>query len=276
MKVFGIITNDKEGVFQHNVITGAQEIAARHGYTADVISLKEAAFESFDWRNAAGLLVISNVLSQDRLVEIYKADKPLSLVSHLLPNVAIPAVATNNFEGIEKLVRYLYHDCGRRNFVFICGDLNQKDGVEREQAFRREMMRYNLDMPPDAFLLGDFIPAVARAALTELVNVRSDFDAVIASDYLMGVEALDVLRSARLRVPEDISLVGFGDGQEAQAAGLTAVAADVVELGRRGARQLIGQIEGLRIRGLTLLSTELIIRETCKPQRELSPASVSK
>jgi DNA-binding LacI/PurR family transcriptional regulator len=61
-----------------------------------------------------------------------------------------------------------------------------------------------------------------------------------------------------------VAVVGFGDGPEAAQAGLTTVAADITELGRRAARQLIGQIEGLRIRGLTLLSTELIERESTR------------
>lgn len=84
---------------------------------------------------------------------------------------------------------------------------------------------------------------------------------------------MPIIQAAGLRVPEDVAVVGFGDGPEAARAGLTTVAADVVELGRRGARQLIGQIEGLRIRGLTLLSTELVERATTLPQRKTNDAS---
>jgi DNA-binding LacI/PurR family transcriptional regulator len=78
----------------------------------------------------------------------------------------------------------------------------------------------------------------------------------------MADAAMNVIKASGRRIPEDVAVVGFGDAPEAAQAGLTTVAADVTELGRRGARQLIGQIEGLRIRGLTLLSTELIERET--------------
>jgi len=60
-------------------------------------------------------------------------------------------------------------------------------------------------------------------------------------------------------------VVGFGDGAEAQAAGLTTVAADVIELGRRAARQIIGQLNGLKIAGQTIFSTQLIVRKTSIP-----------
>jgi DNA-binding LacI/PurR family transcriptional regulator len=80
----------------------------------------------------------------------------------------------------------------------------------------------------------------------------------------MALAAMDVLKSEGYRIPEDIAVVGFGDGVEAANAGLTTVAADIVELGRRGARQLLHQLEGHRIRGQTLLSTTLITRDTTR------------
>jgi DNA-binding LacI/PurR family transcriptional regulator len=65
-------------------------------------------------------------------------------------------------------------------------------------------------------------------------------------------------------VPEDVVVLGFGDGPEAEAAGVTTVAADVVELGRRGARQLVGQLEGMEVKGLTLLSMALVARASTR------------
>jgi DNA-binding LacI/PurR family transcriptional regulator len=59
-------------------------------------------------------------------------------------------------------------------------------------------------------------------------------------------------------------VVGFGDAPEAEAAGLTVVAADVIEQGRRTARQLISQIEGQRISGVTVLQVRLIVRDTSR------------
>jgi DNA-binding LacI/PurR family transcriptional regulator len=57
--------------------------------------------------------------------------------------------------------------------------------------------------------------------------------------------------------------VGFGDGPEAADARLTTVGVDVEQIGKRAARQLIGQIEGLQIRGVTLLNTMIVERDSC-------------
>jgi DNA-binding LacI/PurR family transcriptional regulator len=179
-----------------------------------------------------------------------------------VPGLPVPAVAPNNTQGIAILVEHLVVHCGRRRLVFIQGDMDQNDGIQRASAFGQELMRYNLSIPPEFVLRGDFIPSVAAESLARLIERTTDFDGIVASDYLMALAAIEVLTGAGLRVPEDVAVVGFGSGPEADAAGLTNVAADVQELGRRAARQLIGQVEGLRIRGLTLLNAELVERST--------------
>ena len=100
--------------------------------------------------------------------------------------------------------------------------------------------------------------------MREFLASGAAFDAVVASDYLMAEAAMHEIQMSGRRIPDEVAVVGFGDGPEAALAGITTVAADVTELGRRAARQLIGQINGLRIRGLTLLSTELIERDTTR------------
>jgi len=264
----GIVTNNRHHVFQRNIIAGVEEVAGQRGCDVVVDSIAENPRHprpvSLDIPALAGVLVISNVLSDDFLRDLYHTGKPLSLISHRVPDAPIPAVIPDNREGIAKLVQYVVEECGRTRIVFIRGDTRQNDAVQRERTFRQEALRYTLQVNEAFMLDGEFIPEVAAASMSRLLQSRADFDAVLASDYLMGVAAVEVLRSAGRRVPEDVSVVGFGDGQEAEAAGLTTVAAHEVELGRRGARQLIGQIEGLRIQGVTMLSTELVERATGK------------
>lgn len=88
------------------------------------------------------------------------------------------------------------------------------------------------------------------------------FVSLLATAALMLGAAKDALLAASLRVPDDVVVVGFGDGPEADAAGVTTVAADVVDLGRRAARQLVAQLAGPPLRGRTLLSTHLVRRSS--------------
>jgi DNA-binding LacI/PurR family transcriptional regulator len=263
-----IFTNYPAAVFQRDVIAGAREVFDRRGYPVEIVTVAQppAHMEELPLpeRRIAGGLVITGVLPDAVLNEFYERSIPLSLVSHQITGGHIPGVMPNNRQGIAMLMEHLVVRHGRRKPVFIQGYATQTDGIQRFNAFQQELMRYNLNVPPEFYLPGEFTPEVAAASMERFLDSKPDFDAVVAADYLMAEAALQVIKARGRRVPEDVAVVGFGDAPEAAQAGLTTVAADVTELGRRAARQLIGQIEGLRIRGLTLLSTALIERDTTR------------
>jgi LacI family transcriptional regulator len=243
--ILGIITNDQHQVFQRDVIAGARDIASRHGYTVQIDSYAEDPDHprpiTLDYAAMAGVLVIADAVPLSLLREMYQSGTPLSLVSHSVPELPIPAVMADNVQGIAELVRHVVERCHRRKLVYIRGVPTQRDSREREAVFFREMMRYNITVPADHFLQGDFSAPVAAQSVQRLIASGADFDAIIAADYVMGISAVEVLTQHGLRVPADVSVVGFGDAPEAEAAGLTTVAADIVEQGRRTARQLISQ-----------------------------------
>ena len=267
-KQIGIITNIQTPVFQRDVIAGAAEYIQKQGYTLLVDATEERSHNgrvtTLPLNEIDGLLVIANVLNDASLQTLYDTGKPITLVSHRVEKIPIPAIIQNNIDGISQLVDYLIDRCGRRELVFIMGNMNQHDGSERERIFHQSMMRHDLLVPATHMLRGDFEVDIAAASLTEFIEQGHSFDAVVAADFLMGVAALDVLAQVAVAVPDDVCVVGFGDGPEAEAAGLTTVGADVIEMGRRAARQLLAQIKGERFAGITWLNTELIERSSCR------------
>jgi DNA-binding LacI/PurR family transcriptional regulator len=262
----GVITNFQRGVFQRAVIQGIQQVADLHSFDVVVDSIADEDRPprpvSLNIESLAGLVVISNAIPDEQIRAYQASGVPLSLISHQIPGTTIPAVVTDNGQGMARLMRHLVEECDRRRIVFIRGLPDQTDGHEREVGFQREVMRYMLDLPDEFILSGDFSPETAARAMQKFIAQRRDFDAVLASDYLMGIAALDVLLAAGFDVPGSVCVSGYGDGDESEERGLTTVAADVVEQGRRGARQLMGQMRGLTMRGVTVLSTHLLPRQT--------------
>lgn len=262
-----VFTNDAGAVFQSAVIRGATAVLDAAGRRVEVVEVGPQAPASALPRGvgaADGALVLASALSEPALRELWRSAGAVTLVSHLASEARVPAVLHDNAQGMRQLVEHLVA-CGRRSFVYVRGDVTQVDGRQREEAFREEVLRHGLEVGEDDLLEGGFVPEVARASVARLARARDDFDAVVAADYLMAIAAVEELRSAGVAVPGRVSVVGFGDGPEASTAGLTVVAADVEELGRRAARQLVAQLEGGRLTGYTLLSTRLVVRATSAP-----------
>lgn len=261
------LANNVSGVFQQSVLQGAQKLLAEKSLSVETVEVGgvtdrtelRTLMQSIAHR-AAGLLVISSAVGDEELQIATSNGAVATLVSHHPQALELPTMMFDNDQGIRQLMRHVVIDCGRRKPVYIGGDALQLDGQERERAFLDEAVRYGLRVPPANLLTADFTPRRAGEALAKFVAAGGEFDAVIAADYLMALAAQSTLREAGLRVPEDVSVVGFGDGPEAEAGGVTTVAADVVELGTRAARQLVAQLGGRRLTGRTLLSTHLVRR----------------
>ena len=263
----GVITNDRRHVFQRDLIIGIEKYAEQHQFMVDIDSLAENPDSpqpiSLDVPALDGVIVITNVLDDAELTALHNLGTPISLISHWSNQLPIPAVIQNNLDGINRLVDYMVEGCGRRNLVFIRGDMSQHDGRSRDKVFQECIYRHNLTIPESHWLRGDFIPDVAAESIKNLIESGAQFDGVIASDFLMARAVLNVLKDHKIRVPEDVCVVGFGDGPEAEAVGLTTVAADIIELGQRATRQLIAQINGASMQGVTWLNTSIIERDTC-------------
>ncbi len=263
-----LIANDPTGVFQTSVIRGALEVARAN--SLDLFVCEPGPGGEVDLagaRASAGSLVLASVLSDAALRELSGSGHPVSLISHECADPPLPAVLHDNRQGMQQLLDHLVLDCKRFSPVFVRGEPSQLDAIEREQAFRESLMRHALHVREDQFIRGDFEPAIAAASIRAHLEAGVSFDSVVVTDYLMAISILSELEKFGLAVPKDVAVVAFGDGPEAAAAGLSTVAADVVELGRRGARQLVAQLDGAdrkgtHLRGRTLLSTTLVERAT--------------
>lgn len=278
-----VITNATERVFQRSILRGAREIGAARGLRVEVLEVprRTAASRALvaPGRPPAGVLLVADVLPDEAVQELVGRGVTLTLVSHRIEGLDVPSIMHDNEHGIALLAAHLLDERGCRRPVFLRGSPRQLDARQREEAFRRECMRRSPGLSEPVFLDGDFEPATAASSLQRFLEEGGTLDGLLGADYLMAIAAKERLESHGVRVPDDVAIAGFGDGVEAARAGVTTVAADVVELGRRAARQLVGQIDGLEVRGLTLLSTTLLPRASTAtpitaPEKAVSPGPV--
>jgi DNA-binding LacI/PurR family transcriptional regulator len=166
-------------------------------------------------------------------------------------------------------------ELGHRDIAVIKGQAFSSDSNIRWNAIRKTARKYRLqiDSKLTVQLEGDGpLPVLGKVATARLIASGRPFTALFAFNDLSAMGAIAALRDAGLRVPEDVSVVGFDDIQSAayQQPGLTTVRQPLREMGELAARTLVQRIEnGAHAdapRSLIVMP-ELIVRGTSAPRR---------
>ncbi|HYF66448.1 MAG TPA: substrate-binding domain-containing protein, partial [Herpetosiphonaceae bacterium] len=142
---------------------------------------------------------------------------------------------------------------------------------ERLDGYAAALRAHGLAYDPALVVGGDFLEASGHAALRQLLALDQPPTAIFASSDSMAIGAMRAAAEAGLRLPEDLSIIGFDDIPEAaaHAPALTTIRQPLQEMGRIAVRQLIEQIEDPERPAAHIeLPTRLIERDSCAPYRQ--------
>lgn len=155
------------------------------------------------------------------------------------PGLDVPYVDNDNVAGGRLVARHLT-ELGRRVIGTVAGPRDMSAGIDRLDGFRIELGRRYLASRVEH---GDFTREGGEAATARLLARVPDLDGLFAASDLMAVGALDALRKAGRRVPEDVAVVGFDDNEYAQSTDppLTTVRQLPVVQGREMVRMYLSQ-----------------------------------
>ncbi len=173
---------------------------------------------------------------------------------------SIPFVDVDNETAVHDAVAYL-HQSGRRHVATITGSLDMDPGIRRLNGYLAAVEEAG-EQPIVGH--GNFTRESGVQAMHEIILSGAEFDAVFVASDLMALGAIHLLHRAGMRVPEDVAVIGFDDIDSARASDppLTTIRQQVRDLGANAARQVIKAAAGEEADPVTLLPTELIIRES--------------
>jgi DNA-binding LacI/PurR family transcriptional regulator len=175
------------------------------------------------------------------------------------------------------LVDHLIQMHGRRRIVFLQGPEGHEDSVWRERGYRESLEAHDIPFRPELIAAGEFDEDEAFTTVEQMLLDGVEFDAIFAGDDDSAIGAMRALKLAGHRLPEDVAVVGFDDVPFARylSPPLTTVRAPIEEIGREAVRQLVRLMNGQPAEALTLMRTELIIRESCGCRRALTSDKMS-
>ena len=217
-------------------------------------------------QNTDGLIVFIDSLNNAELIRLHENRFPLVLMHQTPPNgLNIPIITIENKSGAQKLVDHLIevHHC--RRIAFLQGPEGNEDSNWRERGYREALESHGIPFDELLVAKGNYDDAQAETVIEQMLLDGVEFDAVFAGDDDSAIGAMRAIKRAGRLIPQDVAVVGFDDIPFARylSPALTTIRAPIEDVGREAVHQLMRLISGQQAEALTLMPTELVIRESC-------------
>jgi DNA-binding LacI/PurR family transcriptional regulator len=174
----------------------------------------------------------------------------------------VACVDADNRGGARQAVTHLLSR-ERRRIATIAGPQDMRVGIQRLEGYREALDHSGLRVADDLIAYGDFSEAAGAAAMRSLLAQDPAIDGVFTASDPMAIGAMQVLKQAGRRIPEDVSVVGFDDSSTARISDppLTSVHQPLEAMGKAMAQVLVSRIRGEEVPvRLMILDTHLVVR----------------
>jgi LacI family transcriptional regulator len=273
-RIIGLLVPNLDNSYVATIMSGVDQALVRADYELMLYTThRRAGKESLYVKTIAnglteGLLLIAPMVQATYLEALREQNFPYVLIDQADNTENSSVVESTNWQGAYEATRYLVQ-LGHTRIAFITGAAAVRSAGDRLQGYRAAFADCNIPLKAELIVEGDFQQHSGYDATKRLLEtVKPRPTAIFASNDLMAFGAMDAIREFGLRIPEDISIVGFDDIPQASLVfpKLTTVRQPLDQMGRVAVRMLLEQIEDRSHPPQRVtLQTELIIRDSCGP-----------
>ncbi len=215
-----------------------------------------------------GLLLIGGSFTEEFITMLKKWKIPFVLVGSHLPSDNANCVFADNASGVIQSVEYLIN-LGYSKIGFINGPSNTQTSFDKMQGYLLALQKNDIEFDKNLVEAGDFSALSGYEAMKRLLKRNKHLNAVFVGFDGMAIGAAKAITERGLKIPEDISIIGFEDSWIATHFNppLTTVKVFKYEIGIAAAKmlfELLGSIRMSRPKKV-IVPTELMIRKSCMP-----------
>lgn len=186
---------------------------------------------------------------------------------------AVASVYVDNVTAAGNATEYLL-GLGHRAIAFVTGPMSSPICADRDQGYERALRAAGIKRNPRLTVHGDFSVESGIRGMEALFARKNPFTAVFCSNDEMAIGAIRAAKSAGMRVPEDLSVVGFDDIRFARYTDppLTTIAQPKHELGREAMNMMLESLAEKNVPARKhILATQLIVRASAAPPSTVRP-----
>lgn len=252
-QAIGVVTDDEEGFFSTTMMRGIEDVASKRGSSVflcntlgDVGLERHHLLALLDKQVDGIIMLAAEVKGRGGPAVGLQGVPSVYLYCYETP-LRTSSVIPDDKGGARRAVEYLLAN-GHRRIVFLNGPIRYEASRDRLEGYREALEAAGIRFDP-SLVRGsttDWFPRVGYEMLREIIAEGAQFDAVFAASDHLASGALSALQSSQIRVPEDVSLIGFDDRPVAAElpVPLTTMALPQEEMGRLAAELLFAALNG--------------------------------
>ncbi|WMC91124.1 LacI family DNA-binding transcriptional regulator [Kineothrix sp. MB12-C1] len=256
--------------FNSPVIDGVQKSAHSQGYDVLILQSRDFYTDSSDYTNIlknnsiAGILILASVPHSELLDELtFRC--PVVMCSEYTENYGVSYVSIDDVAAAKKAVNYLI-STGRKKIGFMNCNMHFKYARHREKGYLAALKEANAEINPAwTTHLSTINYSQAFSNALHILSLTDRPDAIFACSDVFAVSAINAAKQLGLRVPEDVSVVGFDNIELSTMSRptITTIEQPCFQLGYQSCELLIEKIKNPNMEDKQIiLDTELIVRES--------------
>jgi len=263
----GLVMPGYPGIF-HSFF--AIEIIRGIGHSCEALKL-DMIFHISDGLNSlnssymGGIIFADIIENRKQVLDSMQRHIPCLVINNLAQDIDVNYIAINNLKGGNLAAKYLT-GLGHKRIATVTGNLKTQGGFDRFDGFMKGLDESGIEIPKEYVYRGDYSRRSARQAAEMFFSMKDRPTAIFAQSDDMALEIIAVAFEKGIRVPEDVSIVGFDDNPQALygPVGLTTVRQPIFEMAEKAVRILYDMINGKRDDRVRItMDPELIIRDSC-------------
>jgi LacI family xylobiose transport system transcriptional regulator len=268
-----IVFHELDSIWAMELIRGIENVAKRTGASVVLTESGTRHSPAPDWiegvlrRRPLGVVLVFSNLSPEAKKQLKSRSIPFVIVDPAGdPEPDVPSVGSANWSGGLVATRHLI-DCGHTRIAIITGPKDMLCSVARLDGFRSAMSMAGLDVDPGLITFGDFHVEDGYARAMDLLGRPDRPTAIFAGSDLQALGVLEAARVKGLRVPQDLSVVGYDDVAMAQWASpaLTTVHQPLRQMAEEAGQMLLRLRTGEAVLTRLELATSLVVRNSTAP-----------
>ncbi|TCL62073.1 LacI family transcriptional regulator [Hydrogenispora ethanolica] len=275
MKTIGILTNDITSAYVAGMFHTIERRFTELGYnvilanTGMELENKKKSLRMILERQVDAVILIGSMYKERKSnAHIFQAAAkvPVLIINNYIQAANVYSITCDDACGIRQAVQYLA-DLGHRHIYYFI-DSRTPSALAKLKGFQQGMAANGLDP-------GNVLPIAcslegAAAGLRELIAKNPRVTAVVCGEDIVGIGVMKGCIQMKLRVPEDISVIGYNNTILAEAAtpSLTTVDNDLLHTGLEAVHKLYDVFQGKPVAKKTAITPTLVIRESTGPVPE--------